>query len=179
MVSGHHMNYAKIASAADLWSPRSCDQRQFRQASGHHPYTSDQATCYLCNRPLTDSDFHYRWVISHEETRLDTHIHTAWQAVVMNTAYNFWDASSARSSLSALYTNFQGRFLKLLASRKQCHWHQVSPELRTFCQITALSCFLHLTDDSGKIKVPLSLSASNIHTVSCIIRFPSINLLML
>ncbi len=53
LVSELHMNYAKMASAADFRSPRSSDQRRFWQASGHHPCTSDQATGYSCDQHRT------------------------------------------------------------------------------------------------------------------------------
>ncbi len=53
LISELHTNYAKMASTADFRSPRSSDQRRFRQASGHHPRTSDQATGYSCNQHRT------------------------------------------------------------------------------------------------------------------------------
>ncbi len=99
LVSEHHTNYMKIASAADFRSPRSSDQLRFWQASGHHPRTSDQATGYSCKqhrkcmrctlyrcdkRSLTGQTerfFHYRWVVSHPRkhdwTRAHTHCATA------------------------------------------------------------------------------------------------------
>ena len=50
LVSEHHTNYAKIFSAPDFRSPCCSDQRRFRQASGHPPRTSDQATGYSCDQ---------------------------------------------------------------------------------------------------------------------------------
>ncbi len=93
LVSGHHTNYAKIDSAADFRSPRSTsDQRRIRQASSHHPHTSDQATGYSCDRPRTHAiakwsltDRHWFSLslgcrFPHEETqdwtRTHTHTHT-------------------------------------------------------------------------------------------------------
>ncbi len=120
------MNYAKIASAGDFRSPRSSDQRRFRQASGHYPRTSDQATATratglartqsLSDHGQTDSDFDYRWVFSHTRKSKTGHAHTHGATAVMTyAAFDFRDSSFQ------CFTLFSEAALKA-----SCFWKTVS-----------------------------------------------------
>ncbi len=100
-------------------SPRSSDQRRFRQASGHHPRTRDQATGYLCDQHCTcvrctlyrcdkrsltrqTEQFSIVWLPfpTRGNARLDMHTQThSTTAVTTYPTFDFWDWFSARSSL--------------------------------------------------------------------------------
>ncbi len=135
----------------------------WQQTSGHHNPMTNGDFGRLLMRPtphmralhtlslwqvITDrqSDSHYRLVaVSHTRKCKTGHAHTHTHT---HTARQLWRRTPPSTSgmrllhvpvFSALHY-LQGP-LKLLASGKQCHKHQASPELWTFCQTTALSCF--------------------------------------
>ncbi len=152
-----------MASAADFRSQRSSDQRRFRQASGHHPRTSDQAIsagfscdqrCMLYRfdkRPLTrqtERFFTIAALFSHSGKTPDWDTHTqthSTTAVSTYAAFDFRDSSRGFvfSTLQSFQrsTLFSKAYLKRLAFR-QCHLTtQALPELRTLLPIQLSAAF--------------------------------------
>ncbi len=158
-------------------SPRSSDQRRFRQASGHHPRTRDQATGYLCDQhrtcvrctlyrwqAITDTTDRQRFSLSlgcfpPKETRLDT-THTQRDSCVVERhfdfqGYDFWTVQPFQR-----FTLFSEAYLACLI-KASCfptvsQTSGVSWVMNFLPNYTALSCF-HVSCRQAN-QVPLSLS---------------------
>ncbi len=153
-------------TAADFRSPCSNDQRRFRQASRVTNTAHACAARFITDKRSltrqTDSDFHYRYsLFPHgENTRLHTHTQThSATAVTTYATFDFRDSSSVHSSLSSAPRYFP-RPLKQLSFLLFDSVTNNSGVFRVtkFSANTTAQLLSHLADDSGKIKVPLSLS---------------------